>query len=303
MTNPLRGRGIGRVFFSIWMLTGVFSLFSQTEQATFLLARSPAKLDLLNRFEQRLNPGEARDLLPLAPIRITAAESFLSDGFTPCLRGELRGKALFILRDETEGILNKDAAEAALYPNCAVLGDTISILRGQRILLRSAPKTRPGPGETFAAAEKDSRWIRVFAYRDYTLLAAPDYQSYHWAQLPANRENRDWGRFIPTAADLLIPEDLREAVAGIFGDYNQLLLQLYQQFNRDFRENLIPPGWEISYQDTLITATFADPQRDPEDFAESRRYLINQLENRLLGSAFALYQEPRRIRIRRKNGR
>jgi hypothetical protein len=78
---------------------------------------------------------------------------------------------------------------------------------------------------------------------------------------------------------------------------NRTFIRLYTFFNRQTHQDKTPPQWHVEASDEEVLCELRD-QPDGDAFAQSTFYLVNEIENILLGSEFHVSHSPGRIEIR-----
>jgi hypothetical protein len=277
-------------------LAGLAQAWAGRGSDEFLIVERPARLVVLNRYQQNLTPNELTLLQPFVPMKILRSRDLLGDGFTPCTRVEIGGTEFFLIREDA-GLLAGETHAGALTTTAGFSHpwDTVHVLRNGGLRF-SAPS---GQGESFLAAGE--RIVRIFTHSGRTYVKrSGGARVYGWVNLAPDAEGRLWSlsHLVPTA-ESTIPVRIRDSVQAALSRTNALLVNLYAYFNGTSRQHRATPRWQMEPEGTVLRCTLLDgsPERD---FAESTRYLVRELENHVLGTDFGVFQYPRGIEIRPK---
>ena len=82
-------------------------------------------------------------------------------------------------------------------------------------------------------------------------------------------------------------------------EVNRVLALLYNFFNHETRQNRQPPQWGVDASSNAILCTLQG-EPDGEAFGQSTFYLVNKIENTVLGSDLHVTHAPGRIEIRNR---
>jgi hypothetical protein len=286
-----------------WLAALLFTGLSTTADARpgagsdqFLVVEHPERLLVLNGYQQNLSPQDLLVLQSYAPMRILKERDLLGDGFTPCTRVEIAGAQYFLIRD-TDGRLSGEARAGILrtFSGSTLRRDTVHVLESAVLEFLSLSG---GEGKLLRAGE---RLVRIFSSGDRICVQCPGRSpAYGWVTLTPAAEDRQWSlTHAAEATESMVPGGLRDSVQAALTRTNAVLASLYRFFNERIGENRQSPHWqfEVSQLSIVCTLLGASPGRD---FPESTRYLMNDLQNYVLGTNFGVFQVAGGIEIRSK---
>ncbi|HTY60425.1 MAG TPA: hypothetical protein VMF59_16500, partial [Bacteroidota bacterium] len=115
-----------------------------------LTVERPARLVVLNKYQQRLTSSEERVLSPFVPMVLVRERDLLGDGFTPCASVEINRERYYLLRNgEGELSTRGEPGKTEIFRNVALFGDTVVLLGGKALQVRPAgagEEIRVNPG-------------------------------------------------------------------------------------------------------------------------------------------------------------
>jgi len=305
MTPPCRIKHHIFYLFSFAIIFGLsVSAPAQTagEKADFLIVERPAGLLIYNKYQQKLSFQQQAKLLPYQPMQVLEENAHLSDGYTPCIKVRMDNRDYFVIKDEEGNFVNEgNIGYHNLFQNCTVLQDTTEVLSNRTIFISKTPTYQSTNQSQKYFLQKGDRLLRLFSLRgyDYVMTLAVE-KDFGWCNLSENTRNQSW-RMVRQTARLQkgIPAEISQQIESNIQEVNFLLEQLFTYFNRESGENKPIPRWNIDATDTRITCSLNDPQYLGA-FPESTRYLMNSLENAILGTPYSVFHDGGIIEVRRK---
>lgn len=296
------GRKGRRIRILVFLFT-LFSLFffintgfsfaaDKTEKADFLILEKPTALFILNKYEQKISYQEEKVFTPFSAIRILNNNEILSDNFTTAYKVIIRNDIYYLLTDEDRKLINLSQAGFYNYiKNTNVLNDTVYITKDNRIYLH--PPDAKNKNRKYLDSGTSVKRIFTLNKKVYAQILGFD-QSYGWSNL----EQRQYWQFVKISSSYSesIPSEIRESIRNSINRTNQSITKLFQFFNSETRKNLATPQWQMEvYGDRIICYLSDDNTRT--GFKESTHYLINELDNILIGSGLNLEVKMNRIEI------
>lgn len=258
-------------------------------RASFVIVERPEALVIYNRYQQLLSENEKRALVPFLPINILDERTILSDGFTPCLKGDRKGDVVFLLRDESGSLAGERAAGRITYfRNATETHDTVECLAGAITLLDPAKSRR-----TRLASGTLARRIFVAQGLSYVEILGSR-EEYGWIDFRSLAKGRDWksieGTGVPRS------EQLRKVIPPIKTKLNEVNEKLAELFKRLGSAASRPPRWNAEEGPAQIMCTL-ESELPVEQFARSSQLLAKNLETILLGTDLVVSSSPGRIEI------
>ena len=148
-------------------------------ESDFLIIEQVRSLTIFNQYQQQATQQEKALLLLFVPFKILDANDLLGDGFTPCMKVEVGGKVLYVEKNEDGSLLGVDQSGfQKTCRNATVLGDTIDILKSNRVMLADVQQTHK------SFLEKGIRIVRVFSHDGLTYAKLiRSVESYGWVKV------------------------------------------------------------------------------------------------------------------------
>ena len=288
-----------KVFLVVVSAMPILSARAQTTRAAdFFVAENPTELSILNRYLQKISRQEERLFQPFVPMEVVDYNATLSDNFTRCMTVRIGESSFFLLRDDDNALTNDDqAGYIGAFRNCSIVDDTI------RVLLDDAHSISP----RFSASDE----IKVVKGELVKRLFRKDRSDfvqilgrtgvYGWAYFSARREHKSWEKFVRQLANGqdAIPERVRTRVQTRIREINQILQDLFAQLNTESVVERPVPQWQIDITETLIVCTINEPDY-AERFSGSMQYIVNDLDNVVRGTEFAVRYSDGLIEIKKK---
>lgn len=275
---------------------------SAGEKVDFLIVEHPSALLIYNKYQQKLSYQEQAKLLPYHPMQVLEEDTHLNDGYTPCMKVRMDNNTYFLIKDEEGNFVNEGGiGYHSLFQNCTVLQDTAEVLSNRTIFISKTPTYQSTNQSQKHFLQKGDRLLRLFSLGGYvyvqTLAAEKDFG---WCNLSENTRNQSWRMVHQTIRQQKgIPTEISQRIESNIQEVNFLLEQLFTYFNRETAEDKPIPRWKIDASDTRITCSLNDPQYIGA-FPESTRYLMNSLENAVLGTPYSVFHDGGVIEVRRK---
>jgi len=305
MIHPCRIRYLIFYLFSFAIIVGFSgsaTAQSAGEKADFLIVERPSGLLIYNKYQQKLSYQEQAKFLPYQPMQVLEEDTHLNDGYTPCMKVRMDNNTYFLIKDEEGNFVNEgDIGYHSLFQNCIVLQDTVEALANRAIFISKTPAYQSTNQSQKYFLQKGDRLLRLFSLRGFayvqTLAAEKDFG---WCNLSENTRGQSWQMIHQTIRQQKgISVEISQRIESNIQEVNFLLEQLFSYFNRESGENRPIPRWEIDATDTRITCSLNDPQYAGA-FPESTRYLMNSLENAILGTPYGVFHDNGVIEVRRK---
>ena len=260
-----------------------------------LLIENTSHLRVLDRYQRSVPSPEGVGIIPYAPIVMRNDRDLLSDGFTPCARVEVNGKVFFLIRSSDSRLVGQDSfGYQALHRRASLLGDTVEILRGNRLLIQSVRRTARHYLATGVRLE------RLFVHEGLTYVRqlTGGQKGFGWVTLTQSERGSIW-RVITTAAPPphLQTTEVISRVETVVREANGVLAGLFSFLNQQTGENKPAPRWEVSQDGDTIICTLRS-EMTPTSFQESTAQLARSLETVVLATRRRVIAQPGRIELR-----
>ncbi|MBX2990960.1 MAG: hypothetical protein KF749_07305 [Bacteroidetes bacterium] len=279
-----------------FVITALFLLLSPVSantKADFLVLGEVRLLFVYNQYQQQITNSEKAEFLPFTPFRILNPDDMLGDGFTPCMRVEV-GNRIYFFEKDTGGQLAgvEGGMFQRTYRNATLLGDTVEVLSGNRVILHDPARTQKSPLAQGAVV------VRLFEHQGFAYVRTLGAGSrFGWIQFGESRAERDW-RILKQAGTSTL-EQLERTLPLIrvrVQEVNATLSRLYDFFNRESSHQLQPPQWKVEQQGNTALCVL-ESAASADAFSESTRLLGKSIEGVILGTSLRVSSTPGRIEI------
>jgi hypothetical protein len=267
-------------------------LLAAGERADFLVVEHPHRLLLYNQYQQQLSSQEQAQLIPFAPIKLLNSEDVLGDGFTPCVRGELEGRIIYILKEKSGALTGAErAGDIRTFKNTTIVGDTIEVLRSGRMFVSD-------PRQKESSLRAGTRLVRIFRHDGVTYVKSLDgRQVFGWTTLDDLVEGRDWA--VTRKSGPTRNEQLEKIFPGVMlkvNEVNAKFAQLFKHFNTTTSQQHPPPRWRVEHSGGAL-AIILDADVAAETFSQTSQVLGKSIETLLLGTDLRVSSSPREVEI------
>jgi len=258
------------------------SIQAAAQKADFLIVENPSGLIIYNKYQQNISADVLDKFNLYTPFMIINSDELLSDQISRASRVEYNNRIMFILKGEDDQYLQTDeAGYIRQFNNCTLIGDTIKIIRENRISIFPRPEWF-NQSKQKQYLEKDQYYIRIFRYGNlYYLKLIEDNPVYGWSQLS---DKRSWeiSETIPDRP-ASIPEKLIFQLRVRMESANEDYENYFTYFNNKYDKSLAIPKWELHIEDDKIEMKLNNPDM-AENLKNSNRYLMQDIDNIFLGS-------------------
>jgi hypothetical protein len=258
--------------------------------AEFLILSNPQNLSIYNQFEQVLSTPEKNLLLSFAPFEVVKRKELLGDQISEVLKGVYQGKTYFILKNENGNFSGNNASVYQKYiQGCTVLNDSVQLKRA----ISLSEKTTSGK-ITFQCKEGESI-TRVFQHNSsYYLLKRGKPGRYGWYS-----GSPDVFRKTKTIQKLEVSntEEILPGVQSRLNSANQNYEQYFGYFNDLTQKQKSIPKWSLKREGQTIRCTLNSSQQINTELQSSTRYILQDIEQMLLGKPYIVTYNPGEITI------
>ena len=281
-----------------YFITASFLLFITLsilgqEQADFIISGKPQVYTILNKYEQSLTDSERELFRPFSPLQIINEEYTLGDGITSALKVRFSGDVYFLIKDDDGKLVGgKKDSYRHTFRKCRIFEDTIRIVKDRSVLLS---QKYPSDGKRVYMA-KGALVVRLFKHQNYYCVKYIGKKiMYGWCPLS------DKGAWRPVIhvkkVDTTLKSELVERIIERIKSANETYEEYFERFNDITGKKKSIPQWRYSYSDELIRCTLTNPYKDSDQLEESTQYLVQDIENLLLGKPFDVHYRNGEILI------
>lgn len=260
--------------------------FAQTRADYFIIA-DPLEYTIYNQYQQPLSSSEKSEFAPCSPLRIVDKNALLGDEITRALKFEFGRQVYFLLMDEDGKFTGeKPKPGRQSIKNCEVIGDTVEATAGGLTVTGGSGKT--------AGILKGTRLHRVFRSDvRYYIAVLQDRVTYGWSSLEPRSAWRtsSTGAVSETAAvDTGLSEAVKERIKERLVSANESYKSLFSHFNSLTGDEKALPRWRWeSSGGSRMRCELTGPYSNSDQLSESTRFLAQDMENLLIGTAFGVY--------------
>jgi len=265
-----------------------FSTVAAQNTADYFIAQDPAAFEILNRYQQKIDPAAKSTFRQFTPWKIIDENALLSDQYTKSLHAELRGRSYFFIKNEQEELLNSaPAGYHQIFYNCTPVNDTIIVMRNRAVIFKRIPIDEKDNNFKSSYLEQNIHVIRLFKYnKDYFVERLGADPEYGWLRILNEKGIEE--KKIELSQQLFdnsefILEQIREKINRV----NVLYSQLFTYMNTSLGQKKEIPQWEMQETENGIIFSLSEPQFS-ENLKNSTSYLLSDLQLILKSSPFTL---------------
>lgn len=294
--NPKVTNPISLIRFTL-LLVLLFTALYAKEKSDYLIVENPEQLQILNRYQQKVREADQLNLMPFMPWKIISRDMLLSDGFSGAMEVEFNGRIFFlVLNEENELIAQNSNNDIRIIEQVTAIEDMYRIERDKSVLFSKIPIN-----------QRDPRFPRNYLQKGDLLKAVfkkgPDYFVFR-----IDESQYGWIRYSGYAVKKLEPKEVEQevrlpqtAITRVrekLDDLNNLFRKLYSDLNESYSVNNNTPVLTMESSNNHITINL--PTGFAENYSKSLTYLINDLENILIGSPFSVVRTNDVLEIKTK---
>ena len=274
-------------------------LLSQTPTANFLIARNPVELEILNQYQQKLTSSQKQSLLKYTPWQIIEPNILLSDNYTKAMRVKFDSQYYYFVRDEDENLITSSIApQIETYKNCSLYDQFSEIIMDKAVLFREIPFSLNREGFPKEYLEKGTVFRMLFKKGSSYFVNVQSQNRFGWVRInnrAAINYNNEKKKNSNSGFSEILLTQLDEKIFQI----NSLYLRLYKYLNTKYAQQKTVPYWEIISLQNEIRLSLKNENHDK--IKKSMTYLINDLENMIIGQALEINSSQEQIVLKLKN--
>ncbi len=264
-----------------YLLTVLFflsslQLFSQIN-ADFVIIEKPQNLVIYNKFKQVISSDEKQLFTPYKPYQIKKTSGLFSDGVRGYMEVETNNSSFYFVKDANGDYYNKNkSGEWTFYNNKRTYYDSIVVLTDNKLTFYEMLHKK----EYFL--KHGDLLIRIF--EDNQQFYCKNAKNNTYGKIDLGGNNSEYFKILnskKSGGSKILSSEIKTKIISKFDESNKLLKKLFAFFNTDNNKNLKPPFWIVKTNGNNIEAVFS---HSIKSFSNSNKYLINQLENIVLGT-------------------
>lgn len=267
------------------------------QKVDFLIIENLKSYSILDKYEQPIS-GQGKDIFqPYAPLQIINDDATLGDAITEAMKVQHNHKLYYLLKDDNGNLVgDKKSLYRQTFKNCEIVEDTVSIIKARSILLAVQ---YPGKGKR-TYLKKDENCIRMFRYKNlYYIQTIGSSERYGWCSLSQKGAWKIVEHTTPQK-DYVLSSFLQERIVARIDKANRTYIQYFEYFNQITHQQKSIPQWRYTSGEDMIHCTLTGTYQNTEQLEESTYYLVQDLENMLLGKPYVVEYQTGEIVIKKK---
>jgi hypothetical protein len=283
-------------YYSTCLILLLIASIHAQKKADFIIIGYPRAYRILNKYQQPLTDKENARLLPFSPFQIVTKRDTLGDGLTSAVKVRYRNETYYLQKDEDGNyITNQRSGYIKEFRGCRLLEDSIKAVRKKAVFLYEKYPTK-GRRQYIA---KGKLVIRLFKYQNYYYMLYKDVkESFGWC---SSGSKSLWKSFASLSKeDYTLSRSMQDRIKAKMRSINGVYEQYFKSFNDITGEQRSVPQWECQGDSKVITCTLSGSYRNSTQLEESSRYVVQDLENMLLGKPFEVAYTSGKIVIQLK---
>ncbi len=295
-SNPIR-HNRNTLYLTLFLALINFTNGFTGEKADFLVVENIKIFSILDKYEQPLTESAKDRFLPYSPLQIVNADATLGDEITEALKFRYNRKTFFFLKDDNGNLIgDKKHLYSHILKKCTVIGDTIQITKRKAVLLS---KQYPSKGRR-VYLERNECCIRLFVYKGYHYVKTIGTSAqYGWCSF-SSKNGWKIARSVSKKREYNLNSVLKERIVSRIEKANTAYQQYFNHFNSITKQGKSIPQWRYSFDENTFHCTITGPYKNTEQLEESTYYLVQDIENMLLGKAFNVEYQTGEIIITKK---
>lgn len=259
----------------------IFPVYISAAQGTFYVISNPEKVSILNQYEQPLTELEKKQLFSFVPFEIINRNEILGDKLTEAIKCKNLGETYFLLKNDKGDLLTSGQIYYQKFFSGTILGDTVETTRPV-VLSERFPSE--GKQIKVSAGEKT---VRIFqSGNSVCLFKISSPRQYGWCSDPGalKKTRAAIQKSASLSDDSLIVERIRKRLQLANDTYRQY----FDYFNNLTSKQKSTPMWEIKKEKSSVFCTLKGSQETIDQLQESTRYIVQDIEQLLLGKSMTV---------------
>jgi len=268
-------------------------------RADYFIIADPLDYTIYNKYEQPISESEKYDFVPYSPFQIIDKNVTLGDQITRALKFVFQQKMYYLLMAEDGKFTGeKSKTGRQTFHNADPIEDTVEAVGGGLAMVS-------GSGRIVEIA-KGLRVIRVFRSGPrYYCAALGDRAAYGWSSLEprsAWRKNERGVTAKSSVKDTGLSETLQQRILARMTSANESYRTGFSHFNSLTGDGKVIPQWHCECSGNRMRCELDGSYKNNDQLSESSRYLVQDLQNLLTGTAFGVSSKNGEIIIKKRPG-
>ncbi|MFH0736669.1 MAG: hypothetical protein V1773_00970 [bacterium] len=245
--------------------------------ADFVIIEKPQNLVIYNKFKQAISGNQKQLFSSYKPYQVKKSSGLFNDGVRGYMELDVNNESYYFVKDANGDYYNKaKSGEWFFFNDKKTYYDSIIVLTNNKLLFYNMIQKK----EIFL--NEGDVLIRIF--EDANLFYCKLVKNNTYGKVNLSGGNNSFFNIINNKKAnraKIISSELKEKIAAKFNESNKLFKKLYAFFNTENEKNLIAPLWVIKTNNYSIEAVLTHYSNT---FENSNKYLINQIQNIVLGT-------------------
>lgn len=270
------------------MLPAVLS--GAEKKGDFLIISEPSKLSIFNQFEQILIETDLNSIPSYPPFLIVNRKVTLGDQITDAIRCKYQGQTCFLLLDE-KGNLKSSSSQLYhnIFKNCLIINDIVSLKQPTN----AYQKYPSGGSVTKCSAGLPVE--RIFRYSSSYYVFIPEKKVYGWINSSPSIFKTSVKNVVESKTFSV--NDIFEIVENRLKAVNETYSQYFEFFNDITHQDKSIPQWKLLNDGKRLKCTLNSSAQISEHLQNSTRYVLQDIEQILLGKPFSIQYNSGEITI------
>ncbi|MGA2507701.1 MAG: hypothetical protein ABSF80_09520 [Chitinispirillaceae bacterium] len=268
-------------------------------QDDYFIVADPTIYTIYNQYQQPLSASEMAQFVAYAPFQIINKKVTLGDQITHAVEFLFQQKTYYLLMaDDGKYTGEKSNTCRQIFFNVEAIGDTIETLADGLLMVSGTRRNVP--------ITKGTLLIRVFKSGPRFYIAAlNDRITYGWSLLEPKRMWRKSARTIfskNAVKDTGLSETLKQRILTQIASANELYKTCFSHFNSLTGDDKAVSQWRCEINGNCMYCKLVGPDGNADQLSISSQYLVQEIENLLMGTDFGVVCKKGEIVIEKRSG-
>jgi len=261
--------------FSFLILFIIIPAFSQSENATFFIAKDLSGFEILNRYQQKISLAEKHNFDEY-PWKVLKMNTLLGDRITHAMQVEQQGVPFYFVLN-ADGTFKGDPQEFhEIFENCTLVNDQVKVVLEKGVLFRDIPFSNNGDSPRIYL-EQGLPLKRIFKKGSSFFVKNLQNGRFGWIRVSSNKAisaiPKEEVVIQQTGFDETLVNQVEQKVAAV----NSVFRQLFSYLNSQYNQKRTAPFWQLLKEEKNITLTLQ--YIEPAKLKISTSYFVNDIEN------------------------
>jgi hypothetical protein len=269
----------------------LFAFSLSARQADFYIVSDLSPLLINDQYEQPLTTDDKKGIYPYSPFQIINKKELLGDQITEAVKCFYEGAYYYLLKDENGGIINAKKVSYLKQFSGSTIYDTVE---SKRDITISQQYPSGGTRHTIKSGQLVTRIFKSNGYYFIGTLSTP--RHFGWCSentsFTASKAVQESRKIDYTAYQNLIEKRLEAA--------NEMYQSLFGYFNTMTNQDKAIPHWSLIIDGKVYRCILNGSKETISQIQHSTRYVVQDIENLLLGKPFSVNYSNNQITIVQK---